>query len=69
MGAWLSHTSYEKLEKHRYELLHADVETIRSLHGIVDAVVRANLRCVVGNGSKIQENKDMFQKIEPLAGA
>ena len=69
LGAWLSHTSYEKLEKHRYELLHADVETIRSLHGIVDAVVRANLRCVVGNGSKIQENKDMFQKIEPLAGA
>ena len=69
LGAWLSHTSYEKLEKHRYELLHANVETIRSLHGIVDAVVHANLRCVVGNAAKIQENKDMFQKIEPLIGA
>ena len=69
LSAWLTHTSYEKLEKNRYELLHADVETIRSLYGIVDAVVHSGIRCVVGNAAKIQENKDMFQKIEPLTGA
>ena len=69
LSAWLTHTSYEKLEKNRYELLHTDVETIRSLYGIVDAVVHSGLRCVVGNAAKIQENKDMFQKIEPLTGA
>ncbi len=69
LSAWLTHTSYEKLEKNRYELLHADVETIRSLYGIVDVVVHSGLRCVVGNAGKIQENKDMFQKIEPLTGA
>lgn len=69
LSAWLTHTSYEKLEKNRYELLHADVETIRSLYGIVDVVVHSGLRCIVGNAGKIQENKDMFQKIEPLTGA
>ena len=69
LSAWLTHTSYEKLEKNRYELLHADVETIRSLYGIVDVVVHSGLRCVVGNAGKIQENKDMFQKVEPLTGA
>lgn len=68
LSAWLTHTSYDKLEKKRYELLHADVETIRSLYGIVDAVVHSGLRCVVGSAAKIQENKDMFQKIEPLTG-
>ncbi len=69
LSAWLTHTSYEKLDKNRYELLHTDVETIRSLYGIVDVVVHSGLRCVVGNAGKIQENKDMFQKIEPLTGA
>ena len=69
LSAWLTHTSYEKLDKNRYELLHTDVETIRSLYGIVDVVVHSGLRCVVGNAGKIQENKDMFQKVEPLTGA
>jgi hypothetical protein len=69
LSAWLTNTSYEKLEQNRYELLHTDVETIRSLSGVVDAVVHSGLRCVVGNLSKIQENKEMFQKIEPLTGA
>ena len=69
LSAWISHTSYEKLEKHRYEMLHTDVETIRSLSGIVDAIVHSGIRCVVGSTAKIQENKDMFEKIEPLTGA
>lgn len=69
LSAWISHTSYEKLEKHRYELLHTDTETIRSLSGIVDAIVHSGIRCVVGSTAKIQENKDMFEKIEPLTGA
>lgn len=69
LSAWLCHTSYEELEKNRYELLHTDVETIRSLSGIVEAVVHSGIRCVVGSTSKIEENKEMFQKIEPLIGA
>ncbi|MEE1242866.1 MAG: insulinase family protein [Frisingicoccus sp.] len=69
LSAWMSHISYEQLEKNRYELLHTDVETIRSLYGIVDTVVHSGYRCVVGAAAKIQENKDMFQQIEPLVGA
>ena len=69
LNAWLCHTSYEKIEKNRYELLHTDVETIRNLAGIVDAVVHSGIRCVVGSTSKIEANKEMFQKIEPLIGA
>ena len=69
LNAWLCHTSYEKIQKNRHELLAADVETIRSLAGIVEAVVHSGIRCVVGSTAKIEENKDMFQKIEPLIGA
>lgn len=69
LSAWLSHTSWEKLKKHRDEMLHTDVETIRSLYGIVDAVVNSGLKCVVGSQAKIEENKEMFQKIESLTGA
>lgn len=69
LNAWMCHTSYEKLEKNRYELLHTDVETIRSLSGIVEAIVHSGIRCVVGSTSKIEEYKEMFQKIEPLIGA
>lgn len=69
LSAWLTHTTYEQLKKKRDEMLGTDVETIRSLYGIVDAIVNSGIRCVVGNQAKIQENKEMFQKIEPLTGA
>ena len=69
LNAWLCHASFEKLVKSRYELLHTNVEIIRSLAGIVDAVVHSGVRCVVGSTAKIEENKEMFQKIEPLIGA
>lgn len=69
LNAWMCHTSYEKIEKNRYELLHTDVKTIRSLAGIVEAIVHSGIRCVVGSTSKIEENREMFQKIEPLFGA
>lgn len=68
MSAWLTHTSWEKLKQHREEMLSTDVETIRSLYGIVDAVVNGGYRCVVGSQAKIEDNKAMFQKIEPLTG-
>lgn len=69
LGAWLTHTTYAQLKKRRDEMLGTDVETIRSLYGIVDAIVHSGIRCVVGSQAKIQENKDMFQKVEPLTGA
>ena len=69
LNAWICHTSYDKLVKNRYELLHTNVDTIRSLAGIVEAIVHSGIRCVVGSTAKIEENKDMFRKIEPLIGA
>lgn len=69
LSAWLCHTSYEAIAQSRYELLHTDVETIRSLSGIVEAIVHSEIRCVVGSTEKIEENKEMFSKIEPLIGA
>lgn len=69
LNAWMCNTSYEKIQTYRHELLNTNVETIRSLAGIVEAIVHSGIRCVVGSTSKIEENKDMFQKIEPLIGA
>ena len=55
------------LQKERDEVLGATVEDIRALSGMVKAVLDDGYFCVVGNEDKINEVKDMFDVIEPLA--
>ena len=43
------------------------MDDIRSLHGMVKAVLDDGYLCVVGNEDKINGAKDMFDVIEPLA--
>ena len=66
LGAFLSKTPIEFIQKNRDEMLSANVETIRSLGDIVECLTSSGLRCVVGSASKIEENKDMFEHVETL---
>lgn len=50
-------------QKERDEVLSTDVEAIRALAPLVDAIINENAFCVVGNESKINANKDMFGEI------
>ena len=50
----------------RDELLGCTQEDIRALADYVDAIMKENAVCVVGNGQTIEENKEMFDTIENL---
>ena len=50
----------------RDELLGCTQEDIRALADYMDAIMKENAVCVVGNGQTIEENKEMFGTIENL---
>ena len=50
----------------RDELLGCTQEDIRALADYMDAIMKENAVCVVGNGQTIEENKEMFDTIENL---
>lgn len=66
LACYLSHTSYEMLQKEREEILNCSVEDIRALSAYIKAFMEDDFLCVVGNASKIKEREEMFLKIENL---
>ncbi len=65
--AYVSGLSEQMLQKERDEVLNATLDDVRALEGMVKAVLDDGYFCVVGNEDKINEAKDMFDVIEPLA--
>ena len=65
-SAYLTNQSFEEVQKERDELLACTQEDIRALADYMDAVMRNEAICVVGNGQAIEDNKDMFGTIENL---
>ena len=66
LGGYMTHMSMERMQKERDELLGITAETLRGLHRYVEAFMEEDCLCVVGNGDKIKENKEMFKKVEQL---
>ncbi len=66
IGAYLSGTTWEDIQKQRNEILNVTVGDIRGLADIVKAIVDAGNICVIGNEKKIEENKDMFLEVKTL---
>lgn len=54
------------LQKERDEVLNVTIEDIRALHQLVKAILDAGNICVIGNESRITQNKDMFKEIKSL---
>ncbi len=65
-GGYLTGLSMERVQKERDELLASTAEQIRELYRYVQAFMEDDCLCVVGNGEKIKENKDLFGKIDQL---
>lgn len=65
--AYVSGLTEQMLQKERDEVLGATVEDVRALACMVKAVLDDGYFCVVGNEDKINEAKDMFDVVEPLA--
>lgn len=65
-GAYLTNLSFEEVQKERDELLACTQEDIRKLADYMDAIIKEDALCVVGNGQAIEENKELFSNIENL---
>ena len=65
-SAYLTNQTYEEVQQERDELLACTQEDIRALADYMDAIMKEQAVCVVGNGQAIEENKDMFGTIENL---
>ncbi len=66
MGAYLSGTTQEDIQKQRDEILNVTQEDIRNLADIVKAILDCENLCVIGNEKKIEQNKDMFFEVKTL---
>ncbi len=66
LSAYLSGVSELDFQKERDQVLSAGVKEIQDLADIVQAVLDANLICVIGNENKIEEDKELFQTITSL---
>ncbi|WP_035767196.1 insulinase family protein [Butyrivibrio sp. NC2002] len=66
LTAYMCHADMEQIQKDRDDLLSTDIEKIRSLADYIDAFMEDDCLCVVGEGNKLEQNKDMFGKVEQL---
>ena len=66
LGGYLTKLPMERLQKERDELLATTADTLKGLYRYIEAFMSMECLCVVGNGDKIRENKEMFRTVEQL---
>lgn len=66
MSSYLTNQTYEDYQRERDELLGADAETIRSLAAVIRAFMEDDCLCVVGNDTRLKEDKELFGVLENL---
>lgn len=65
-AAYVTGRTNEALRKERDEVLSLSVEKIRQIAPIIEAVLKQNYICTVGNKEKIMEAKDLFGEIRDI---
>ena len=66
MSAYLDGITYEQIQKERNEILNAQPEDIRRLADLVEAVLKKDSICVIGNENMIKESAGLFENVEKL---
>lgn len=66
LSAYMTGLTEDMLQKERNQLLAATQEDIRALADYIRAFMEEDFLCVVGNSSKLQEEKEQFFSIENL---
>ena len=64
--AYLSHLTDADAQQERDEVLNVSVEDIHALADYIDAILQKNIICVVGGEEKIEEAKEVFDRVENL---
>ncbi|MFT5873739.1 MAG: Zn-dependent M16 (insulinase) family peptidase [Clostridium sp.] len=60
---YFTNTTQDDIQKLRDEVLSTTSEDIRNFAQVLEAVIKQNLHCVVGSESKVNENKNLFDRI------
>lgn len=66
LSAYLEGITYEQIQKERDEILNAQPEDIRRLADLVEAVLKKDSICVIGNETMIKESAGLFENVEKL---
>lgn len=65
-SAYMCNITSEMVTKERMQVLNATQESIRALADMIDAVIKQNYICVVGNEDKIQSSVDIFDEVKQV---
>lgn len=66
LSAYLEGITYEQIQKERNEILNAQPADIRRLADLVEAVLKKDSICVIGNENMIKESAGLFENVEKL---
>ena len=66
LSAYLEGITYEQIQKERNEILNAQPEDIRRLADLVEAVLKKDSICVIGNENMIKESAGLFENVDKL---
>ena len=66
LSAYLEGITYEQIQRERNEILNAQPEDIRRLADLVEAVLKKDSICVIGNENMIKESAGLFENVEKL---
>lgn len=66
LSAYLEGITYEQIQKERNEILNAQPEDVRRLADLVEAVLKKDSICVIGNENMIKESAGLFENVEKL---
>ena len=66
LSAYLEGITYEQIQKGRNGMLNAQREDIRRLADLVEAVLKKDSICVIGNENMIKESAGLFENVEKL---
>ena len=66
MNLYMNHVTEEMIRTEREQILTAEQKDIRALADVLQALLDADLLCVIGGEEKIEEAKDMFMEIKNL---
>ena len=66
LSAYLEGITYEQIQKERNEILNAQPEDIRRLADLVEAVLKKDSICVIGNENMIKESAGLCENVEKL---
>lgn len=66
LAGYLTGLTMDRIQQERDELLATTAETIKGLSCYIEAFMKDDCLCVVGNGEKIKEEKKLFLSVDQL---